>query len=147
MNNLKKIREAKGYTQEQLADAIGTKKQYISSLETGARNIYAIRMDTMNKLCGVLECTADDLVRLSADEFEFDDNGKLIIDGGYSVGNLTILDIGGNYYIAPPYQAYYNSREQKKITEWLKPYAGKVPKDAFEIAPIILNMVLDCKVK
>ena len=37
--NIKKYREIKGLTQEQLADKIGTKKSYISRVENGHADI------------------------------------------------------------------------------------------------------------
>lgn len=77
-NNLKEIRLSMGLTQEQLAEAMGTSKAYISQLENGTRNIHSIRQSTMEKLCAALNCSSSDLF-VSA-QFEYDEDGKLITD-------------------------------------------------------------------
>lgn len=77
-NSLKDLRLQKGMTQEQLAQAVGTSKAYISQLETGARNIETIRQDTMSRLCAALGCSPEDLI--IPVEFEYDEDGKLLVD-------------------------------------------------------------------
>ena len=77
-NNLKEVRTQVGLTQEQLADAIGTSKSYISQLENGSRNIDTIRQCTMSKLCAALSCKPEDL--FVPIKFEYNEDGNLIVD-------------------------------------------------------------------
>ena len=60
-NNLKQYRQAKNYTQRQLAEMIGTTKNTISSIETGqfCPTAYLAAL-----LCTVLECKFEDLFYL-----------------------------------------------------------------------------------
>jgi len=57
-NRLKEYRQAKGYTQSQLADIIGSSKNTISSIETGqfCPTAYLAAL-----LCVALECKFEDL--------------------------------------------------------------------------------------
>ena len=109
-NNLKEIRTNVGLTQEQLAGMVGTTKQYISMLESGNRDISKVRMEIVEKICGILGCRLDDI--LTTVEFEFDDEGKLIIDNLYldnRFPNNYIVEICNNYFIAPNNIIYKNS--------------------------------------
>ena len=135
-NNLKQIRQRAGLTQEQLAEIMGTKKQYISSLETGARNISTIKTDTMSRLCTALNCSINDLF-ISDDIFEFDEDGNLIIDNLYLINGLKIIDIKGTYFICPMSSVYYSNREVKNIVDYLKPYMGKISPKAEKLPPEI----------
>ena len=65
-NNLKELRQQMGLTQQELANLIGTQKQYISNLETGIRNLDGIRSETLQKLCSALNCTPEDFVKEDA---------------------------------------------------------------------------------
>jgi transcriptional regulator with XRE-family HTH domain len=58
--NVKRLREAKGLTQEQFAEASGFSQQYISSLENGRRNPTII---TIYELSVALGASHMDLVR------------------------------------------------------------------------------------
>jgi transcriptional regulator with XRE-family HTH domain len=60
--NVKRIRQRKGLTQEQLADISGFSQQYISSLEQGRRNPTVI---TLYELAIALAVSHMDLVRPS----------------------------------------------------------------------------------
>lgn len=62
MNNLKKIRTLKGLTQQQLAEKVDCKNQYISDIERGIRNINSIQWGTLDKICKALDCSIYDLV-------------------------------------------------------------------------------------
>lgn len=62
MNNLKKIRTLKGMTQQQLAEKVDCKSQYISDIERGIRNINSIQWGTLDKICKALDCTIYDLI-------------------------------------------------------------------------------------
>lgn len=61
--NVRKARERKGLTQEQLADISGFSQQYISSLEQGLRNPTII---TLYELAAALEVSHVDLVRATS---------------------------------------------------------------------------------
>jgi len=58
--NVRRFREKKGLTQEQLADVSGFSQQYISSLEQGQRNPTVI---TLYELSAALGVSHVDLVR------------------------------------------------------------------------------------
>ncbi len=58
-NNIKKIRESRGYSQEQLADRIGTTFQKISKLERGERKLSLQWMMDISKALG---CSISDLI-------------------------------------------------------------------------------------
>lgn len=135
-NNLKQIRKRAGLTQEQLAEIMGTKKQYICSLETGTRNISTIKTDTMSRLCTALNCSINDLF-ISDDIFEFDEDGNLIIDNLYLINGLKIIDIKGTYFICPMSSVYYSNREVKNIVDYLKPYMGKISPEDEKLSPEI----------
>ena len=143
-NNLKELRLNAGLTQEQLAELAGTKKQYISSLETGIRDITKIRADTMERLCSALGCSSEDLFVKA--NFEFDDEGKLIIDNLYfdsRMPNNYVIEIDGDYFIAPMNMAYRNRPKNKTIADMLKPSMRPVAESAMELAQY--NYIfLDC---
>lgn len=131
MNKLKEVRTAAGLTQEELANMIGSTKQYISSLERGERNILQIRQDTMTRLCSALNCTADNLI--VAAQFERGDGGKLIVDKLYydpRVANGSVAEINGEYFLLPSLAAFCTS---KPAEEQLKPMARKVAESAQEL--------------
>jgi transcriptional regulator with XRE-family HTH domain len=58
--NVKRVREAKGLTQEQLADLSGFSQQYISGLERGRRNPTIV---TLYEIALVLGVSHMELVR------------------------------------------------------------------------------------
>ena len=66
MSTLRKIREEKGLTQVQLAEARGMKQATISDLETG--NIRKPSLETAIRLSRVLDVSPEDL-------FPFSENG------------------------------------------------------------------------
>lgn len=64
---IKKLFDNNNYTQQQLADEIGSTRQYISALCNGtAKKIY---IEQIVKLCEIFKCTPNDL-------FEFSDSDK-----------------------------------------------------------------------
>ena len=133
-NNLKEIRTNVGLTQEQLAGMVGTTKQYISMLESGNRDISKVRMEIVEKICGILGCRLDDI--LTTVEFEFDDEGKLIIDNLYldnRFPNNYIVEICNNYFIAPNNIIYKNRTEGKNVSDMLEPMYGRHEKYAMEM--------------
>lgn len=130
-NNLKELRQQMGLTQQELANLIGTQKQYISNLETGIRNLDGIRSETLQKLCSALNCTPEDFVKEDA-TFEFED-GKLIFDDLYMVGNLYVVVIKGRNYLLPMVSQYCGSEKKKNtIVQHLKPYRGFVNKRMYK---------------
>lgn len=150
-NNLKEIRIQVGLTQEQLADAMGTSKTYISQLENGTRNIDTIRQSTMQKLCGALNCNPEDLI--VPIEFKYDEDGKLIIDSawhdphfptGYVLlieGDAFLLPIGRNYNsgedavkIMRPLKFYTkDDKHTSKVRNYEYPFIPCVPRNGFDI--------------
>jgi transcriptional regulator with XRE-family HTH domain len=58
--NLKKLREARGFTQLQLARRCGVTKGYISKIEQQALNISVANLEA---LCDALDCAPVDLLR------------------------------------------------------------------------------------
>lgn len=58
--NLRKLRQARGLSQEELAHQAGIDRTYISSLE---RSIYAAGIDVVDRLAHVLGVEAADLLK------------------------------------------------------------------------------------
>jgi len=52
-DNVRRIRQSKAWTQEQLADASGYSQQYLSSLESGRRNPTVITVYELANALGV----------------------------------------------------------------------------------------------
>jgi transcriptional regulator with XRE-family HTH domain len=57
--NLRALRLARGWSQEELAHRAGLDRTYISSLE---RQKYAPTLDALDKLAGALEATPSELI-------------------------------------------------------------------------------------
>jgi transcriptional regulator with XRE-family HTH domain len=57
-NNLRRARERKGYSQEQLAQMAGFSRSYYNEIELGKRNISILNL---YKLMSALELTANEL--------------------------------------------------------------------------------------
>lgn len=152
-NNLKEIRTQVGLTQEQLAEAMGTSKTYISQLENGTRNIDTIRQSTMQKLCAALNCNPEDLiVPIVPIEFEYNEDGKLIIDSawhdphfptGYVIlieNNAFLLPMGRNYNngeaavkVMRPLKFYTKNDQTTKLKNYEYPFIPCVPRNGFDI--------------
>ncbi|MFV1850147.1 MAG: helix-turn-helix domain-containing protein [Thalassospira sp.] len=62
-NNIAILREAKGMTQKELAEAIGTSPMQMSRLERGLRDL---RPHWIRALCGALDCSPDQLLGYEA---------------------------------------------------------------------------------
>lgn len=62
MNNLKNLRQQAGLTQEQLADAAGLSKNYISQLERETRSVDKMQYDTMQRICAALNCPVGSII-------------------------------------------------------------------------------------
>ena len=62
MIKLKKIRQAKGLTQKQLADESGVHVRMIQNYEGGQRNINGAAVLTIYQLAKVLECDMEELI-------------------------------------------------------------------------------------
>lgn len=60
-HNLRRLRAARGLSQEALADLAGIDRTYVSALE---REKYAATVDMLDRLGGVLSVTATDLLRV-----------------------------------------------------------------------------------
>ena len=58
--NLRKLRLAKGISQESLADLAGLHRTYIGSVERGERNI---SIDNIERLAIALECDVKDFLK------------------------------------------------------------------------------------
>ena len=68
--NLKKIRLARGMTQQQLADAVGLTDAAVCQHENGQREP---SLDICRKYCTVLICTMDELIGEPKEEEDADD--------------------------------------------------------------------------
>ena len=55
---IQKIRQAKGYTQQQFAEVIGLSTNYLSDIERGKSSA---RLDKLVAIINALECSADDV--------------------------------------------------------------------------------------
>ncbi len=61
--NLRKLRQARGISQEELAHRAEIDRTYISSLE---RSLYAASIDVLDKIAGVLDVEVSDLLKRPA---------------------------------------------------------------------------------
>ncbi len=73
--HIKKLREAKGYSQEQLAELVGLEYQTISRIETG---YYFTSYENLQKIAKALNLTIKDLFDFSEDELTKAELIKLI---------------------------------------------------------------------
>lgn len=64
MNNLKRIREEKGITQAQLAEASGVSLRMIQYYEQGYKDINKVQGVTLHKIAQALDCTIEDILNL-----------------------------------------------------------------------------------
>ena len=62
MTNLKKIREAVGFSQSKLAEASGVNIRMIQYYEQGVKDINAAAALTVYRLAQALDCTVEDLL-------------------------------------------------------------------------------------
>ena len=62
-NNIKRLREARGYSQQELADRIGRNKSLIGKLEGATLNV---TIDTLDTVAQGLGCDVGDLLRRRA---------------------------------------------------------------------------------
>jgi len=60
-NRVKELRDARGWTQQQLADAVGVSRQSINSIE---RNRYVPSLDLALKFARVFEVPTDEIFTL-----------------------------------------------------------------------------------
>lgn len=130
MNKLKELRTEAGLTQAELAERMGTSKQYISQLETGLRDIKQIRTDTMMRLCDVLGCTPENLIVNTT--FAYDDEGRLIVDKIFtdpSYPSGYIVSIDGEYFALN-----FGITSDKPTGDLLKPIKKAPTERAGEIA-------------
>lgn len=58
--NLRRLRQAQGLSQEELAHRAGIDRTYVSSLE---RSVYAAGIDVVERIAGVLGVEAADLLK------------------------------------------------------------------------------------
>lgn len=63
-NRIRELRKAKGWTQEQLAEAAGLHYSYIGGVERGDRNI---SLETLEKIVGAFEVPAVELFNFEED--------------------------------------------------------------------------------
>jgi len=59
---IKFFREKNNLTLEELADLLGTERQYIWKVEKGMKNI---RLDNLDKIISALKCTHEDFLNTS----------------------------------------------------------------------------------
>lgn len=126
-NKLKEKRTEMGLTQEQLAQMIGSSKQYISQLENGDRDIRRLRQDTIQRICAALNCNIDDLIVLA--KFEYDNEDRLIVDNLWYdpvLPNNRIIEIDGDYFIAPTFYTFLENSSKPITKEQLRPMLKKL---------------------
>lgn len=126
-NKLKEKRTEMGLTQEQLAQMIGSSKQYISQLENGDRDIRRLRQDTIQRICAALNCNIDDLIVLA--KFEYDNENRLIVDNLWydpALPNNRIIEIDGDYFIAPTFYTFLDNSSKPITKEQLRPMLKKL---------------------
>lgn len=61
-NQLRKLRESRGYSQSALADMVGVRQHRISEWESGTRDMLRVQADTMLALTRALRCTLGQLL-------------------------------------------------------------------------------------
>ncbi len=61
LNNVRELRKRAGYTQEELADAVGVSRQTIISIERGR---YVPSLALALKIARYFECSTDDMFEL-----------------------------------------------------------------------------------
>jgi putative transcriptional regulator len=64
LNNVKKLRKRAGFTQEELADAMGVSRQTIISIERGR---YVPSLALALKIARYFECSTDEMFELKED--------------------------------------------------------------------------------
>ena len=62
MTNIKRLREAAGLSQSQLADRAGISKRTLQEYEQGRKNVNGMALETAVKLADALGCNAKDLL-------------------------------------------------------------------------------------
>ena len=85
--HVQSLREAKGYSQEQLAEMIGVEYQTISRIETG---YYFTSYENLQKIALALDLTIKDLFDFSENELSKNDIIKLITK---DIKSLEIVDL------------------------------------------------------
>ncbi len=60
-NRIKALRNAKGYTQEQLAEQLGVSRQKYARIENGTNSI---TLDILSKVADILDVTVGDITRV-----------------------------------------------------------------------------------
>ena len=64
-NRIKNLRNAKNFTQEQIAEKIGVSRQKYARIENGTNRI---TLDVLSKIAGVLDVTVGDITRVLDEE-------------------------------------------------------------------------------
>lgn len=74
-NRIREIRKAKGWTQEQLAEAAGLHYSYIGGVERGDRNI---SLETLEKIIYALQVPAIEVFRFREDSLSYKELDELM---------------------------------------------------------------------
>lgn len=89
-NNIASLREAKGMTQKELAEAISTSPMQMSRLERGIRDL---RPHWIRALCEALDCTPDQLLGYET---------PTLVDGSHPKDpSITIPPVGAEFAAGP----------------------------------------------
>lgn len=64
MNRLKELREAKGWTQKQLAEASGVNLRMVQYYEQGRKDLGKAKITTVVRLATALGCNLAELVKI-----------------------------------------------------------------------------------
>lgn len=73
--HIRRIRKAKGYSQEQLSEMVGISVTHMSHIETGNTKL---SLEVFYNIVNALECTADELL------FDLNENSQAVIHANIS---------------------------------------------------------------
>lgn len=102
VNNIKKLRELSGYTQQQVADYLGLDKSQMCRYESGEQ---VPKSDNLKKLSSLFKVSVGDLLGMSkANKYEVDEEGNPIIDidDGQVVRRQLFSQIGDKVAVISP---------------------------------------------
>ena len=100
--HLKRLREAKGYSQEKLAELVGLEYQTISRIETG---FYFTSFENLQKISKALDLTIKDLFDFPENELSKAQLQKMIVK---DIKSLDTFDLNNVYKMISIYKECKN---------------------------------------